>query len=68
MFFCSYKVGEAFLHMPQSRALKRLERDQMSIDGKVATLALQADECEVQMKGLKVVLYAKFGKAINLDE
>ena len=40
----------------------------MSIDGKVATLALQADECEVQMKGLKVVLYAKFGKAINLDE
>ena len=61
----SYKIGEAFLHMPQSRALNRLERDQMSIDGKVATLALQADECEVQMKGLKVVLYAKFGKAIN---
>ena len=64
----SYKVGEAFLHMPQSRALKRLERDQTLIDGKVATLALQADECEVQMKDLKVVLYAKFGKAINLDE
>jgi prefoldin subunit 4 len=64
----SYKVGEAFLHIPQSRALKRLERDQTSIDGKVAALALQADECEVQMKGLKVVLYAKFGKAINLDE
>ena len=72
----SYRVDEAssFLHIPQSRALKRLvERDQMSIDGKVqvATLALQADECEVQMKGLKVVLYAKFGKleaTINLDE
>ena len=64
----SYKIGEAFLHMPQSRALKRLERDQTSIDGKVAALALQADECEVQMKDLKVVLYAKFGKAINLDE
>ena len=54
--------------MRQSRALKRLEQDQLSIDGKVATLALQADECESQMKGLKVVLYAKFGKAINLDE
>ena len=70
----SYKVGDAqaLLHMPQSRVLKRLERDRMSIDGKVqvATLALQADECEVQMKGLKVVLYAKFGKAISsyLDE
>lgn len=54
--------------MPQPRALKRLEQDQTSIDEKVATLALQADECEVQMKDLKVVLYAKFGKAINLDE
>ena len=64
----SYKVGEAFLHMSQSRALKRLEQDQMSLDGKGATLALQADECDVQMKGLKVILYAKFGKAINLDE
>ena len=71
----SYRVDEAssFLHIPQSRALKRLlvERDRMSIDGKVqvATLALQADECEVQIKGLKVILYAKFGKAtINLDE
>ena len=62
----SYKVGDAFLHMPQSRVLKRLERDQMSIDGKVkvATLALQADECEVQMKGLKVVLYAKLAKLL----
>lgn len=54
--------------MPQPRALKRLKRDQTSIDEKVATLARQAEECEVQMKNLKVVLYAKFGKAINLDE
>ena len=54
--------------MPQPRALKRLEQDQTSIDKKVAMLALQADACEVEMKGLKVVLYAKFGKAINLDE
>ena len=54
--------------MPHSHALKRLEQDQASIDEKVGTLALRADECEVQMKDLKVVLYAKFGKAINLDE
>jgi len=63
-----YKIGEAFLHMPQPRALKRLQQDQTLIDEKVATLARQAEECEVQMKNLKVVLYAKFGKAINLDE
>jgi len=63
-----YKVGEAFLHMPQPRALKRLEKDQAVVDAKVAELAAQADDCETQMKQLKLVLYAKFGKAINLDE
>ena len=52
----SYKIGEAILHMPQSRILKRLERDRMTINGKASTLALQAEECEVQMKSLKVVL------------
>ncbi|KAF9473395.1 Prefoldin, subunit 4 [Pholiota conissans] len=63
-----YKVGEAFVHMPQSRALKRLEKDQAVVDAKVSVLAAQADDCETQMKELKVKLYTKFGKAINLDE
>ncbi|EDR11621.1 uncharacterized protein LACBIDRAFT_189312 [Laccaria bicolor S238N-H82] len=63
-----YKVGEAFLHMPHPQAVKRLERDQNVIDARVAALAAQADECEAEMKDLKVTLYAKFGKAINLDE
>ncbi|PPQ90631.1 hypothetical protein CVT25_006614 [Psilocybe cyanescens] len=63
-----YKIGEAFLHMRQSRALKHLEKDQASVDARVAVLSGQADECEVQMKELKVKLYSKFGKAINLDE
>jgi len=54
--------------MPHSRALKRLEKDQATIGAEVAELSAQADECEAEMKQLKVVLYAKFGKAINLDE
>jgi prefoldin subunit 4 len=31
-------------------------------------LSATAEECERGMKELKVVLYAKFGRAINLDE
>jgi prefoldin subunit 4 len=54
--------------MPLARALKRLERDQAKIDEQVSSLSSQADECEGKMKELKVQLYAKFGKAINLDE
>ncbi|KAK0194988.1 Prefoldin subunit 4 [Armillaria mellea] len=56
-----YKVGETFLHMPHPRAIKRLERDQTAIDS-------QSEACQKEMNELKVVLYAKFGRAINLDE
>lgn len=65
---CRYKVGEAFLHMPLARALKRLEKDQASIDQRITALAASAEECEAGMKELKVLLYAKFGRAINLDD
>ncbi|KAK0240741.1 Prefoldin beta-like protein [Armillaria nabsnona] len=63
-----YKVGETFLHMPHPRAMKRLERDQAAIDSQVSILAAKSDACQKEMTELKVVLYAKFGRAINLDE
>ncbi|KAF5346715.1 hypothetical protein D9756_010423 [Leucocoprinus leucothites] len=63
-----YKIGETFLHMPLPKALKRLERDQKDVDERFSKAAGEVEEIETQMKGLKVVLYAKFGKAINLEE
>lgn len=66
--FSSYKVGETFLHMPHSRATNRLLHDQSVLDKELSGLEEKKDECEKGMKELKVLLYAKFGKAINLDE
>jgi prefoldin subunit 4 len=63
-----YRIGEAFLHLSHVKALKRLESDQENIDSQVAILSSAADDCEKEMKQLKVQLYAKFGTAINLDE
>ncbi|GBE80579.1 Prefoldin subunit 4 [Sparassis latifolia] len=63
-----YKVGEAFIHLPHGRAVKRLERDQEAVDSELSKLTERASECEKSMKELKVILYAKFGRAINLDE
>ena len=63
-----YKIGESFLHLPLPRALKRLEKDQADITAQLTDLSATAEECEKGMKALKVVLYAKFGRAINLDE
>lgn len=54
--------------MPLSRAQKRLERDQQDIDSRLVSIVESAEYCETEMKELKVALYTKFGKAINLDE
>ncbi len=63
-----YRVGEAFVHMSQPRALKRLAKEQEGLDAELSKLSGVVEECEAEMKNLKVLLYAKFGKAINLDE
>ncbi|EKM54701.1 uncharacterized protein PHACADRAFT_96557, partial [Phanerochaete carnosa HHB-10118-sp] len=63
-----YRVGEAFVHLRHSQAMKRLEKDQSDLSSQFESLREKAEECEKEMKELKVVLYAKFGRAINLDE
>ena len=63
-----YRIGEAYAHLPHARALKKLEKDQATLENELSKLKDQAEDCEKEMKGLKVILYAKFGKAINLDE
>jgi prefoldin subunit 4 len=63
-----YKIGESFLHLPQPRAMKRLEKDQAVLSAQVLDLSASAEQCETEMKELKVTLYARFGRAINLDE
>lgn len=37
------------------------------MDKVISGLQEQIDGCETTMKELKVILYGKFGKAINLD-
>ncbi|KAJ3878060.1 Prefoldin subunit 4 [Lentinula edodes] len=63
-----YKIGETYVHMSLPRALKRLEKDQTDLDVRLTKLSESAQQCETDMKQLKVALYAKFGSAINLDE
>ncbi|KAJ3783535.1 Prefoldin subunit 4 [Lentinula aff. detonsa] len=63
-----YRIGETYLHMPLHRALERLEQDQADLDTRLSKLLQSSQQCETEMKQLKVALYAKFGSAINLDE
>jgi prefoldin subunit 4 len=68
LLLASYKIGEAFMHIPHARAIKRLEKDQSALDTQMESLSSRAEDCEKEMAELKKVLYAKFGRAINLDE
>ncbi|KAL4073723.1 Prefoldin subunit 4 [Scleroderma citrinum] len=63
-----YKFGESFLHLSQPNALVQLDSDQATVSAQFAELSQITEECESEMKDLKVQLYAKFGRAINLDE
>ncbi|EUC64306.1 prefoldin subunit 4 [Rhizoctonia solani AG-3 Rhs1AP] len=62
-----YKIGEAFFHISLKRAQMLLQKDQESIDSEINGLQGEIDQCQQEMKDLKVALYAKFGKQINLD-
>ncbi|KAG8902703.1 hypothetical protein FRC01_009504 [Tulasnella sp. 417] len=62
-----YKVGEAFVHIPLPVAQARLQQDQENLEKEIGSLREKIEESETAMKELKVVLYGKFGKAINLD-
>ncbi|PAV18487.1 Prefoldin subunit 4 [Pyrrhoderma noxium] len=63
-----YRIGESFVHLPLPRALKRLENDTSELDAEISRIKDRVEETEKEMKELKLVLYAKFGSAINLDE
>ncbi|KAI0645771.1 Prefoldin subunit 4 [Trametes meyenii] len=63
-----YRIGEAFIHLPHPRAVRRLEKDLGKLNAELEKNTSRAEETEKQMKELKVILYAKFGRAINLDE
>ncbi|KAG9125001.1 hypothetical protein FRC07_009407 [Ceratobasidium sp. 392] len=62
-----YKIGEAFFRIPLPRAQALLVKDQEAAEEEINKLQAQIEECNQEMKELKVVLYAKFGKQINLD-
>lgn len=55
------------MHLPLGEAQELLQRDQTALEKEIDTLRERMDECGTAMKDLKVMLYGKFGKAINLD-
>jgi len=62
-----YKIGDSFLHLPLEEVQGLLEKSTERIEAEVAEIEERIEANAYTMDGLKVKLYAKFGKAINLD-
>nr|ODN86953.1 prefoldin subunit 4 [Cryptococcus depauperatus CBS 7841] len=62
-----YKMGEAFFYLSLEEARAQLKEDMNKYEQEIEKLENKAEDCEKGMKELKVLLYAKFGKQINLE-
>ncbi|WWC89151.1 uncharacterized protein L201_004069 [Kwoniella dendrophila CBS 6074] len=62
-----YKLGDSFFHLNLKDARRQLKSDLKKYDSEIEQLENKKTDCEKGMKDLKVQLYAKFGKQINLE-
>ncbi|ODA82048.1 hypothetical protein RJ55_00553 [Drechmeria coniospora] len=62
-----YKIGDAFFHVPLEQAQAMLEAATTEIDKHTENLESKMSSIHEEMTELKVDLYARFGKQINLE-
>ncbi|CUS14901.1 unnamed protein product [Tuber aestivum] len=65
--YARYKIGDSFFHLPLEEAMHLLEASKEEVGKEVEEIAEKMEANEGVMNSLKVDLYAKFGKAINLE-
>jgi len=63
-----YQIGEAFVSVTQEGADKMLEAEKNRLEASISDNELQQKSIRVTLAQLKVKLYGKFGKSINLEE
>ncbi|KAL2838884.1 Prefoldin, subunit 4 [Aspergillus pseudoustus] len=62
-----YKIGDTFIHLPLEEAQTLLSSSTEQIDSEVAKLEETLGDLRDEMQQLKVALYARFGRSINLE-
>ncbi|KAH7910100.1 Prefoldin subunit 4 [Hygrophoropsis aurantiaca] len=63
-----YTPSTTFLHLPLPAAQAHLARTLAALVDELHVLEEREEACEKEMQALKAALYAKFGRAINLDD
>jgi len=62
-----YKIGDSFVSLPLPEVQEMLSESTDKIDDEVSTLEETLSGIRDEMKELKVQLYARFGRSINLE-
>ncbi|KAL4780503.1 Prefoldin subunit-domain-containing protein [Aspergillus varians] len=62
-----YKIGDSFVQLPLEEAQSLLASSTEQIDSEVAKLEEKLGDMHDEMQELKVALYARFGRSINLE-
>jgi len=62
-----YKIGDTFMLLPLTEVQDLLASSTSKIEASVSGLESKLNVVQEEMKGLKVQLYARFGKSINLE-
>jgi prefoldin subunit 4 len=62
-----YKIGDSFVSLPLPEVQSLLASSTEAIDEEVSKLEELMSEIKEEMQQLKVALYARFGRSINLE-
>lgn len=62
-----YKIGDSFFHLSLEQAQEMLGTTTSRIEEETSELEEKLGSVREEMKELKVQLYARFGKQINLE-
>jgi prefoldin subunit 4 len=65
--FNSYKIGDSFISLPLPEAQSLLSASTERIGQGVSKLEESLAELREELQQLKVALYARFGRSINLE-
>ena len=64
---CRYKIGDSFVMVALPQAQEMLAEASGRIEGEVSKVEEELGVIREEMQELKVQLYARFGRSINLE-
>eukprot|EP00695_Tsukubamonas_globosa_P003368 TRINITY_DN598_c0_g1_i1.p1 TRINITY_DN598_c0_g1~~TRINITY_DN598_c0_g1_i1.p1 ORF type:complete len:149 (-),score=51.87 TRINITY_DN598_c0_g1_i1:48-434(-) len=63
-----FELGEVFVRVETDECDELLQKELARVEAECSSIERQMDEIKTRMSQLKGLLYAKFGKTINLEE